>query len=111
MKTLAVVSLLVVVLAAGCGGGGAGDLAVTKTSLQPGEFTLVVRNGSDEAARVAQVIVNDAFVDFSASARTIPPGDVEAFVVPYHWISGESYEIRLMTSTGSTVDSEIDDAA
>jgi zinc transporter, ZIP family len=110
MKAFAVVPLLVVVLAAGCGGGGTGDLAVTQTSLRPGEFTLVLRNGSGEVVRVAQVIVNDAFVDFFASARTIPPGDIEAFVVPYHWIQGENYEIRLMTSTGSTVDSEIEDA-
>jgi hypothetical protein len=40
----------------------------------------------------------------------IPPGDVEAFVVPYHWIAGESYEIRLLLSTGHTVDFEIEDA-
>jgi hypothetical protein len=59
---------------------------------------------------VAQVIVNDAFVDFESSALTIPPGDIEAFVVPYHWINGESYEIRLMTSSGETVDYEIEDA-
>ena len=36
---------------------------------------------------------------------------VEAFVVPYHWIVGESYEIRLLLSTGDTVDYEIEDAA
>jgi zinc transporter, ZIP family len=111
VKTPVVAVLLTVVLAAGCGGGGNGELAVTQTALQPGEITLVLRNRSDEAARVAQVIVNDAFVDFFASDRTITPGDVEAFVVPYHWIRGESYEIRLMTSTGSTVDSEIEDAS
>jgi hypothetical protein len=56
-------------------------------------------------------MVNDAFVGFDASARTIPPGDVEAFVVPYRWIRGESYEIRLLTSTGRTVDYEIEEAA
>ncbi|HKC23082.1 MAG TPA: hypothetical protein VKB64_11275 [Gaiellaceae bacterium] len=111
MKAPVAVALLVVALAAGCGAGGPGELAVTQTSLQPRAFTLVLRNGSDEVVRVAQAIVNDAFVDFFASARTIPPGDVEAFVVPYHWIRGENYEIRLMTSTGSTVDSEIDDAS
>ena len=107
MRTLV---LLLVAVTAGCGGGGSGNLAVTQTELQPGAITLVLRNGSEEVARVAQVIVNDAFVDFESSARTIPPGDIEAFVVPYHWINGESYEIRLMTSTGETVDYEIEDA-
>jgi zinc transporter, ZIP family len=107
LRTLA---LLLVVVTAGCGGSRSGDLAVTQTELHPGSITLVLRNGSEEVARVAQVIVNDAFVDFESSARAIPPGDVEAFVVPYHWIEGESYEIRLMTSTGDTVDYEIEDA-
>jgi zinc transporter, ZIP family len=97
-------------LLAGCGGGGDGELAVTQATLEPGAITLVAHNGSEAAERVAQVIVNDAFVDFDASARTIPPGDVEAFVVPYHWIKGENYEIRLMTSSGRTVDYEIEDA-
>jgi zinc transporter, ZIP family len=107
LRTLA---LLLVAVTAGCGGGGGGNVAVTQTELQPGAITLVLRNGSEEVARVAQVIVNDAFVDFESSARTIPPGDIEAFVVPYHWINGESYEIRVMTSTGETVDYEIEDA-
>jgi zinc transporter, ZIP family len=107
LRTLA---LLLVAVTAGCGGGGGGNVAVTQTELQPGAITLVLRNGSEEVARVAQVIVNDAFVDFESSARTIPPGDIEAFVVPYHWINGESYEIRLMTSSGETVDYEIEDA-
>ena len=70
-----------------------------------------MRNESEESARVEQVILNDAFVDFWASARTILPGDVEAFVVLYPWIRGENYDIRLMTSTGRTVDYEIEEAA
>jgi zinc transporter, ZIP family len=106
------VALLFVLFAlTGCGGAQHGELAVSHSELQPGSITLVLRNGSDEVKRVAEVIVNDAFVDFRASARTIPPGDVEAFVVPYDWIKGESYEIRLMTSTGSTVDYEIEEAS
>jgi zinc transporter, ZIP family len=96
---------------AGCGGSGDGDLAVTQSKLQPGAITLVVRNESEESERVSQVILNDAFVDFRASARTIPPNDVEAFVVLYPWIRGENYDIRLMTSSGRTVDYEIEEAA
>jgi hypothetical protein len=98
-------------LAAGCGGNGGGELAVTQSKLEPGAITLVVRNDSEETAHVSQVILNDAFVDFSASARTIPPGDVEALVVLYDWIRGENYDIRLMTSNGRTVDYEIEEAA
>ena len=110
MRTAAAVAALAFI-AAGCGGNGEGELAVTQSKLQPGEITLVVRNNSAETAHVSQMILNDAFVDFSASARTIPPGDVEAFVVPYDWIRGENYDIRLMMSNGRTVDYEIEEAS
>ena len=106
----AALAAVVAVLAAGCGGAGEGEVAVTQATLEPGAITLVARNRTEETARVAQVIVNDAFVGFHASARTIPPGDVEAFVVPYHWVAGETYEIRLLLSTGRTVDFEIEEA-
>lgn len=110
MRAAAVMVALAAVLA-GCGGGGGGEIAVTQAKLQPGAITLVVRNESEETARVEQVILNDAFVDFRASARTIPAGDIEAFVVLYPWIRGENYDIRLMTSSGRTVDYEIEEAA
>ena len=95
--------------AAGCGGGN-GELAVTQASLRPGEITLVVDNGSDETAEVEQVILNDAFVDFRASARTVPPGDLELIVVSYPWIEGESYDLELLTATGATLGYEIEEA-
>jgi ZIP family zinc transporter len=110
MKAAAAVAALAFATA-GCGGSSEGELAVTQSKLQPGAITLVVRNNSEETAHVSQLILNDAFVDFRASARTIPPGDVEAFVVLYDWIRGENYDIRLMTSTGTTVDYEIEEAA
>lgn len=106
---LAVIALALLV--GGCRGNGDGEVAVTQATLQPGMITLVVRNDSKEDAHVSQVIMNDAFVDFRTSARSIPPGDVEAFVVFYQWIRGENYDIRLMTSSGRTVDFELEDAA
>jgi zinc transporter, ZIP family len=109
VKRVAVVAGLAA-LAAGCGGSGNDELAVTQASLQPGEITLVVENGSGETAHVEQVILNDAFVDFRASARTVPPDDTELIVVLYPWIAGESYDLELLTSTGATVGYEIEDA-
>ena len=109
MKRLAVTLALAAAMV-GCGGG-KDELQVTHASLSPGEITLVVENRSAETQQLAQVIVNDAFVDFRASNRTVPPRDVEAVVISYPWIRGESYEIRVLTSTGSTVDYEIEAAA
>ena len=106
-------AVLVVALAAaagGCGGSSADELQVTQASLRSGQITLVVHNASEETARLAQVIVNDSFVDFRASNRTVPPDDVEAVVLFYPWVAGENYEIELMTSSGSTVEYEVEDA-
>ena len=38
------------------------------------------------------------------------PGGTEQITISYPWISGESYDVRLMTSSGATVEYSIDDA-
>ena len=88
-----------------------GELAVDRSSLMPGRIVLVLVNRSGDPARVAQVILNDAFVDFQASQTTLDPGDAERITVPYHWIRGEAYDIELMTGTGRTVGYQIEEAA
>jgi ZIP family zinc transporter len=91
--------------------GRSGDVRVDRTILRSGQVVFVVVNDSEETARIAQVIFNDAFVDFRQSQHLLRPGDAERIAVPYPWIRGESYEIQLMTATGATVDYELDDAA
>ena len=87
-----------------------GELAVDRATLRSGSIALVVANGSEADARIAQVIVNDAFVDFRASRRAVPRGDTERILVSYPWIRGESYDVRLMTASGATVEYQIEDA-
>jgi hypothetical protein len=107
----AVVALTIAAVATACGGGaGDGEFGVTHATLTPGRIVLVVANHSKDDARVAQVIVNDAFVDFRISRNDVPPGDIEAIVVFYPWIEGESYDLELLTSTGATVGYEIEEA-
>jgi ZIP family zinc transporter len=86
------------------------EVRVDRATLRPGKVELVVVNDSEESARVAQVIVNDAFVGFQQNRGVLAPGASERITVPYLWISGESYEVRLMTSTGATIDYELEDA-
>ena len=43
------------------------QLAVERTVLRPGEIELTVRNDGPDPVRVAQVIVNDGFTDFSTT--------------------------------------------
>jgi hypothetical protein len=108
----AALALALAAAASGCGGStSSGELQVTQSTLRAGQISLVVRNGAQEAARIAQVIVNDAYVDFRASRASLPEGATATLTIPYHWIKGENYEVRLMLSTGRTVDYEIEDAA
>ncbi len=84
-----------------------GDVTVDHASLRPGQIVLTLRSRSDETVAIAQAIVNDAYVNFHVAE---PPAAAQ-LAIDYPWIEGESYEIELLTSTGSSVDFEIDDAS
>jgi zinc transporter, ZIP family len=86
-------------------GGGGDAVQVTHASLQPGRIVLTLESHADKAVAIAQAIVNDAYVNFAAGT----PGAAD-IAIDYPWIEGESYEIELLTSTGSSVDFELEDA-
>ena len=86
------------------------ELTVEQATLRPGRIALDLVNESQETARVAQVIVNDAYVDFNATRRSLAPDDRGTVAVWYAWIEGESYEIELLLSTGGALMYEIEDA-
>ena len=74
-----------------------------------GTIQIVASNGSDEAVTIPQVIADDAFWDFDVTPSTlVSPGGVVTFTVPYPWVAGELPEVRLITSKGETIDSEVE---
>ena len=85
------------------------DVAIERTVLRPGEIEVRVRNDGADAVRIAQVVVNDAYIP---GAVVDPPevGRLGAATVrvPYDWIEGEAYEVSLVTSTGGVVSAPID---
>jgi ZIP family zinc transporter len=86
------------------------ELAVERTVLHPGEIVLHVRNDGADPVRIKQAIVNDGFTEFSQSREEIGRlGGAEVKVL-YPWIEGESYEIMLLTTTGATIEHEIETA-
>ena len=87
------------------------EVSVERATLRPGTIVLDVVNNSEETARVAQVILNDAFVDFQQSRPVLAPGEVQRITVTYPWVAGEAYDVQLMTATGATVAYEIEEAA
>ncbi len=88
-----------------------GEAAVQQATLRPGEISLVLSNESEESARVAQIILNDAFVDFHQTQSEVKPGGADRITISYPWISGENYDVRLMTASGATIEYEIEGAS
>lgn len=89
---------------------GADEVMVDRAILRPGRIVLVLVNGSDETARVAQAIVSDAYVDFRVSRRTLPPDDDARITLLYPWVLGESYDVELLMSPEGAVSYEIEEA-
>src|SRR4051794_31518862 len=83
------------------------DLAVERTVLQPGEIALTVRNEGPDAVSVAQVVVNDAFAQFTGAEEPIGRLETATVKVVQPWVEGEAYEVALVTSSGGTIVHEI----
>jgi zinc transporter, ZIP family len=87
------------------------ELSVERTVLHPGQIELHVVNDGADPVRVRQVIVNDGFAGFTQTDEDLgrlQSGEVD---VRYPWIEGENYEVKLVTTTGATVDHTVDAAA
>jgi len=85
------------------------ELAVERTVLRPGEIELTLRNTGPDPVTVAQVAVADAYVNFEAE----PDGEVgrlgeQTLTLEYDWQEGSPYLVFLLTSTGATIEHEID---
>jgi hypothetical protein len=98
-----------VVLALPGGGEAApGELAVQRAILRQGTITLVIRNGSDEPATLAQVSIDSGFADFSGPRGAVAPGTTTTLAVPYPWIAGQGYSVKVLTGGGDALEYRID---
>ncbi len=83
------------------------ELAVERSVLRPGELELTVRNTGPDPVTVAQMFVNDAYVDYAASGNEIGRRGSETFTLDYPWQEDSPYLVTLVTATGVTVEHEI----
>lgn len=83
------------------------ELAVERTGLRPGEIDLTLRNTGTDPVRVAQVFVNDAYVDFTTDAQAVGRLGTERLRLDYPWQEGSPYVVTMVTATGVTVEHEI----
>lgn len=83
------------------------DIAVERTVMRPGEVDLTVRNTGPDPVQVAQVFVNDAYVDFKSDGNPIGRRASKKLTLDYPWQEGSPLLVTLLTSTGVTVEHEI----
>jgi len=84
------------------------DIAVERTELRPGEIDVTVRNAGPDPVGVAQVFVNDSFVDFTSDGGEVGRLGSQTLTLDYPWQEGSALLITLLTSTGATIEHEIE---
>ncbi|MBF6299109.1 ZIP family metal transporter [Nocardia amamiensis] len=83
------------------------EIAVEHTVLRPGEIELRVRNTGPDPVTIAQVFVNDAYVDLHGGEAPIDRLDTATLTLRYPWIDGQPYLVSMLTSTGLVIEHEI----
>lgn len=87
------------------------ELAVERTVLRPGEIQLTLRNTGPDPVEVAQVAVADGYVTFEAEPRgQIGHLGEQKLTLDYPWQEGSPYAVSMLTSSGATIDHQIDAA-
>jgi ZIP family zinc transporter len=83
------------------------ELAVEGTALTPGVIELTVRNTGSDPVQVAQVFVNDAYVDLIGGSDPIDPLATDTLRLVYPWQDGQPYLVSMLTSSGGVIEHEI----
>lgn len=87
------------------------EVGVERVVLRPGVIELTVRNTGPDPVAIAQVAVNDAYVDFSAPAGTLGRLESGTLTLDYPWLEGQPYLVSMLTSTGAVIEHDIPVAA
>lgn len=83
-------------------------LSFERIRVTPDGFVAAVINSGPEPVTVAQVMVDDAYGQFSiAPGPSIPRFGRATITIPYMWVANEPHALRIITSTGATFDGEV----
>jgi ZIP family zinc transporter len=85
--------------------------AVERTVLDEEEITLELRNDGPDPVTIAQVLVNEAYASFEITDPTLDRLETTTLRIPYPWEEGLPLGITMVTSTGVTIEHEIEAAA
>ena len=84
------------------------ELTVERVVLRPGTIRLEIVNGGPDPVTVAQVMVDEAFWEFTITPDARLPRLGRATIeLPYPWVKDEAHHIAILSSTGVTFEHEI----
>jgi len=106
-------AIVIALLLAGCGGGGGaarttGKVKVDRVDLKPGSMGIIVTNGTDAPAQLSQVAVDNGFVAFDGPARTVAAHATTRLIIPYPWIAGQAYSVKILTGQGEALEYQLE---
>jgi len=83
-------------------------LNVEKTLLTDDGITLKVINSGPQELTIAQIMIGDAYWNFSMEPdTTIPRMGRATITIPYPWVEGDAHEIRMISTNSVIFDQEI----
>ncbi|HJS30054.1 MAG TPA: hypothetical protein VJ768_10555, partial [Anaerolineales bacterium] len=84
------------------------DLTFETIRVVPDGFEAEIVNGGPDPVTIAQVIVDEAYWQFTIEpSATIPRLGRATVSIPYPWVEAEPNEVVLVTSTGATFAGEV----
>ena len=85
------------------------ELVIETVRLEPGLIRLGVRGAGSGPVAIAQVQVDGAYREFTATPSPVVGRlGAAALAIPYPWVEGEPHHLLLVTSTGATFEHTID---
>ncbi len=86
-------------------------ISFERVVLEENSVTLTIRNDGPDPVTIAQVLVNDAYWNFTISDDALGRLESTRVHIPYPWDEGLPLNIALVTSTGLTIEHEIEAAS
>ena len=85
------------------------NIFIQKVIFSPEHITLKIFNDGPEPVTVAQVMVNDAYWQFSMEpSKTLDPLDKAVVDIAYPWLEGDAEFIKLISRNGVVFEKEIE---
>jgi zinc transporter, ZIP family len=86
-------------------------VAFERTVFEPGSVEVHVRNDGPNRVSIAQVLVNNAYRDFSITDASLGRLETATVRIPYPWDEGLPLTVGLVTSTGLVLEHDVEAAA